>query len=264
MASKPWTKGVLITTGFLILLPVCLLAIWTFTGRWPWPGLLPKTYTLRTWQELLFGTASLGKLLQSSILLALVTAGVSTVVALMTARACVVYLGAAGRWIQWMGMMPLIIPGTVLTIGCHLVLLQLRLSDTWLGVLLVHVLTALPYSMAILTDLTARVGTKLEEQAQLLGASGFTAFYHGSLPSLMPGIFASMSMAFILSYSQYFSTLIVGGGRVQTLALVMVPYIQSGDRPLASVYAVAFTGSALLVFAILEGAAGLFRPKGGR
>ena len=32
------------------------------------------------------------------------------------------------------------------------------------------------------------------------------------------------------------------------LALVLVPYIQSGDRPLASVYAVVFVGSALLIF----------------
>ena len=44
---------------------------------------------------------------------------------------------------------------------------------------------------------------------------------------------------FTLSYSQYFTTLIVGGGRVKTLALVLVPYIQGGDRALASVYAAA-------------------------
>ena len=69
----------------------------------------------------------------------------------------------------------------------------------------------------------------------------------------MPGILSSMSMGFILSYSQYFTTLMVGGGRVKTIALVLVPYIQSGDRALSSVYAVAFVGSALLVFFLFEG-----------
>ena len=62
-----------------------------------------------------------------------------------------------------------------------------------------------------------------------------------------------MSMGFILSYSQYFTTLLVGGGRVKTIALVLVPYIQSGDRSLSSVYSTAFVGSALLVFFIFEG-----------
>ena len=61
-----------------------------------------------------------------------------------------------------------------------------------------------------------------------------------------------MSMGFILSYSQYFTTLMVGGGRVKTIALVLVPYIQSGDRSLSSVYSTAFVGSALLVFFILR------------
>jgi putative spermidine/putrescine transport system permease protein len=59
-------------------------------------------------------------------------------------------------------------------------------------------------------------------------------------------------MAYIISYSQYFTTLLAGGGRVKTLALVMVPYIQSGDRALSSVYAVTFVGSALIVFFIFE------------
>jgi len=40
---------------------------------------------------------------------------------------------------------------------------------------------------------------------------------------------------------------------VKTIALVLVPYIQSGDRALSSVYSVAFVGSALLVFFLFEG-----------
>ena len=73
-----------------------------------------------------------------------------------------------------------------------------------------------------------------------------------TLPALLPGILSSMSMGFILSYSQYFTTLMVGGGRVKTIALVLVPYIQSGDRALSSVYSVAFVASALLVFFLFE------------
>ncbi|MBQ3109040.1 MAG: ABC transporter permease, partial [Clostridia bacterium] len=73
-----------------------------------------------------------------------------------------------------------------------------------------------------------------------------------TIPQLLPGILSSMSMAFILSYSQYFTTLLAGGGRVRTLALVLVPYIQSGDRSLSAIYSVVFIGSALLVFFIFE------------
>ena len=40
--------------------------------------------------------------------------------------------------------------------------------------------------------------------------------------------------------------------KLVALALVLVPYIQSGDRALSSVYSVAFVGSALLVFFLFE------------
>ena len=39
---------------------------------------------------------------------------------------------------------------------------------------------------------------------------------------------------------------------MKTISLVLVPYIQSGDRALSSIYSAAFVGSALLVFFIFE------------
>ena len=126
------------------------------------------------------------------------------------------------------------------------------LSDTILGVILVHLIAAVPYCITIMADVTAAVGDRLEQQAMVLGATPVRSFFEVTLPSLLPGILSSVSMGFILSYSQYFTTLMVGGGRVKTIALVLVPYIQSGDRALSSLYSVTFVGSALLVFFLFE------------
>ena len=119
--------------------------------------------------------------------------------------------------------------------------------------ILVHLIAAVPYCITIMTDVTKAVGDRYEQQAMVLGATPIRSFFEVTLPSLLPGVLSSVSMGFILSYSQYFTTLMVGGGRVKTLALVLVPYIQSGDRALSSVYSVAFVGSALLVFFLFEG-----------
>ena len=72
---------------FSIFLPMALMLLWSVAGRWPWPGLLPETYSLRTIKELLTGSASLPRLLSSSILLALTVAVLGTAVGVMTARA---------------------------------------------------------------------------------------------------------------------------------------------------------------------------------
>lgn len=243
---------ILALTAACIVIPAALLAVWSFTARWPWPDLLPERYTPRTVSELLFGSAKLSRLLGSSIVLAAVVAVLGTAIAVLTARAEALYRFRGKELIRLASWLPLLIPGTVFAIGFHMVLLRLGLADTVAGVLLVHLVAALPYCITIMADVTRAVGFGLEEQAAVLGTGSFRAFFYAALPSLLPGVLSSMSMAFTLSYSQYFTTLIVGGGRVKTLALVLVPYIQGGDRALASVYAAAFTGSALAVFGIFE------------
>lgn len=264
MRKHLFLKLVLITTLFCIFLPMALMALWSVTGRWPWPGLLPETYTLRTIRELFFGSARLSELLKSSIALALTVAVLSTAVGIMTARATELFSFRGRELVRLASFLPLLVPGTVFAMGIQITFLRLGLSDTIGGVILVHLIAAVPYSITIMTDVTRAVGSRLEEQAMVLGADPFRAFFLVTFPSLLPGILSSMSMGFILSYSQYFTTLMIGGGRVKTIALVMVPYIQGGDRALASVYAAAFVASALLVFFVFEGMIHLLGKSAGK
>ena len=247
-----------------ILVPAFQLLLWSVTERWPWPGLLPESLTLRTVRELLFGSAKLPRLLLSSISLGLAVAFLGTVIGIFTARATELYSFRSKGLVSFGAFLPLLVPGTVFAMGIQITLIRLGLSDTVAGVVLVHLIAAVPYCITIMTDVTRAVGDKYEQQAMVLGAGPLRAFFLGTLPSLLPGILASMSMGFVLSYSQYFTTLMVGGGRVKTIALVLIPYIQSGDRALSSVYCVAFVGSALVVFHIFESLIGLWQKQEGK
>ena len=246
-------KTVLAVTLFCIFLPMAVVVLWSVTERWPWPLLLPESWSLRTVKELLFGSAKLPEILFSSITLALTVAVLGTTIGVLTARATELYTFPGRKLVHLTSFLPLLVPGTVFAMGIQITLIRLGLTDTISGVILIHLIVAVPYCITIMTDVTRAVGNRLEEQAMVLGAGPFQAFFLVTLPSLLPGILSSMSMGFILSYSQYFTTLMVGGGRVKTIALVLVPYIQSGDRALSSVYSVAFVGSALLVFFVFEG-----------
>ena len=252
MRSKKWPTVLLTLLGISILIPLVLLILWAFTARWPWPHLLPKKYSLRTIRELLFGHANLPKLLLSSFLLSSLVAILTTIISAMAARALLVYNIPAKKLITGFALLPLIIPSVVFTMGFQFIMLKMNWGDSIQAVVLSHILIALPYSFSVMRDISESVGTKLEEQAAVLSARPWRAFIDVTLPLLMPGVFSSLSLAFTMSYSQYFTTLIVGGGRVQTLSLILIPYIQSGDRSLASIYSLAFILSALLVFFLLE------------
>ena len=80
-------KPVLWITAACIILPAIVLLIWCFAARWPWPGILPESLSLRTVKELIFGSAKLPKLLLSSISLSFAVAAISTTIGIATARA---------------------------------------------------------------------------------------------------------------------------------------------------------------------------------
>ena len=84
------------------------------------------------------------------------------------------------------------------------------------------------------------MGKGLEEQARTLGASGPAALWHITLPQLLPALAAVTGLGFVISFGQYFLTLMLGGGRVRTFAMLVVPYIQGGDRQLSAAYSLAF------------------------
>ena len=252
MKKNIFLKLTLAMTLACIFLPLVLLAVWSVTERWPWPDLLPESLSLRTIRELFFGSASLPRLLGSSISLGLTVALLGTVIGILTARATELYDFPGKGLIRFGSLLPLLVPGTVFAMGIQITLIRLGLSDTLAGVILVHLTAAVPYCITIMTDVTRAAGRRLEEQAMVLGANPWRAFFETTLPQLLPGILSSVSMGFVISYSQYFTTLMVGGGRVKTIALVLVPYIQSGDRALSAVYSLAFVLSALAVFFLFE------------
>ena len=111
---------------------------------------------------------------------------------------------------------------------------------------------ALPYAVGIMCDVTRAAGRRMEEAAQMCGAGRLSTRVHATLPGIAPGIASSLLMCYILSFSQYFLTLLIGGGTVRTFALVLFPYLGGGDRTVAGAYGAVFIVVTLAVFLIFE------------
>lgn len=250
--SHSLLKFLLYITLFIILVPVLIVILWTFASRWPWPKLLPEVYSFRSIKEVLSPHANAFSTLFSSIFLSLTVAVLSAIVGTMTARALVLYDFVGKRVIDLLSIAPILVPGTVFAMGIHIVFIKMSLSDTLLGVIIVHLIYTLPYSINIMKDLTDSIGKEMELQAYVLGASPLKSFRFITLPLLIPGLMSSISMAYIISFSQYFITLLIGGGNVKTFSVLMVPFIAKGDRTLSSAYGLIFIVSTLLIFVLID------------
>ncbi len=234
----------------LLILPLTILIIWSFTNSWTWPSLFPSEFSLKGLQYLI--TADSIKSLITSLSISTIVVIITIIISLPAARAISLYEFRGKRFFELLIMSPIIIPTISVAMGIHIAFMKIGIANTIIGVVIINIVPCIPYAVRILTDVYDIVGNKLEVQAKVLGANKIDTFKYISLPLIMPGIVSASSMCFIISFGQYFLTYLIGSGAVVTYPMIMFPYIQSGDRTIASLYSLVFLVVSVIVLFILE------------
>ena len=228
-------------------LPFLVLIIWSFSTRWFYPQLWPAQWGLRAWQYV-FGTAGsqiVAGLIQS-MLVALVTAIISVLIGVPAGRVLGLYSFKGKDTISIILTLPVIVPPLCVAMGLQLWFLKLGLAETFGGVVLVHLTFCLPYSVFVMWGVFSNYNPDYEDQARSLGATSWKLITRVMLPLTFPGIIVAGLFSFLLSWSQYLSTLIIGGGRVTTLPILLFALMGSGDRPVAAAVSIVFVAPAFL------------------
>jgi putative spermidine/putrescine transport system permease protein len=230
-----------------VLLPFLSLILWSFSTRWFYPQVWPAQWGLRAWQYV-FGTAGsqiISGLIQS-MLVALATATISLLVGVPAGRALGLYNFKGKDAISIILMLPVIVPPLCVAMGLQLWFLKLGLTESFAGVVLVHLTFCLPYSVFVMWGVFSNYNPEYEDQARTLGATSWQLISRVVLPLTLPGIMVAGLFSFLLSWSQYLSTLIIGGGRVTTLPILLFALMGSGDRPVAAAVSIVFVAPAFL------------------
>ncbi|GMO31187.1 MAG: spermidine/putrescine ABC transporter permease PotC [Termitinemataceae bacterium] len=253
----------LVIAVFVITIPLLLLLIRGFTDRWAYPQLFPQELSLRGVRRLFKVNFHVGRIIVSSIALSCVIALLSAVIAAMTARAFCFYEFKGKRILRFFSILPILVPVTAFGMGSQLLFIRLHLNNTIFAVIISHLIIVLPFAIKIMEDVISAVGTKLEEQARVLGASAWQAFACTTLQMIAPGVLSAIAVSFLLSYTQYFITLLIGGGNVRTLSIIVMPIISGNDQTLSSIYSVVFIVSIMFVFIVFHIASGVISKKCG-
>ncbi len=255
------TAPVLLGLSLLLILPLFMIVIWAVTLSWPFPEILPQTLGLRGLREIFQpGSRALASL-WTSIRISLSVTVLALAITIPAGKALGIYDFPGKGFVKIFVLAPLIVSPVAMGMGIHGAFIRLGLTNRELGVILIHIVPVIPYGVRIFTNIFELVGDRMEEQSKVLGAGSLQTFIHVTLPTIMPGIVSAGSMMFIISFSQYFLTFLIGGGRVQTFPLLMVPYIQSGDRMMAASYSLVFILVALLALLAIERVLGLYYSR---
>lgn len=240
-------SGLTVAILVSVLLPFTPLLIWSVSEKWFFPSPFPQDLGLRAWMYI-FGTAGsqVTTGLFTSFSLGLTSTFISLLIGLPAGRALGLYAFPGKKIISLLLILPVIVPPLSVAMGLHLWFIRLGLAETFVGVVLIHLTFCLPYTIFVLWGVFSDYNPDFEEQARSLGASTVRTFLSVTLPMILPGLTVAALFAFLLSWSQYLSTLIIGGGQMLTLPVLLFSLMDSGDRPVASAVSIIFVLPAFL------------------
>ena len=199
-------------------LPFLPLALWSFANRWSNPDALPQSFGVDGLTAALRNGAA--EAFGRSLLLAIVVAAIATPLGAMAARAF-----ARGRvrnapLVTVILFSPVVLPPFAAVLGINIVLLRAWVPPA-VGVVLVLVAIAIPYTTFSMRVAYAAYDDGFDEEARTLGASSRTTLFRVHLPLIAPALARSAFLAFLVGWSDYLVTLIVGGGNIITLPLII-------------------------------------------
>ncbi|SMX35190.1 ABC transporter permease [Actibacterium lipolyticum] len=196
-----WLK--IYAIGYLLFLyaPIILLPIFAFNDAtiiaFPLKGFTTQ------WFSELATIPALHSAVLNSLLIAVTTAVVSTVLGVCAARAAARYQFPGKKGIMGAIMLPLVLPEIIVAVSLLVVLLQLGLSLGAWTVILGHVLICTPFSIAILNSAFQNLDMSMEEASYDLGETPWSTFRLITLPLVMPGIISSLLIGFTISLDEF-------------------------------------------------------------
>lgn len=232
--------------GFLIL-PLLPLAFWSVAQGWRFPALLPQAWSGRAWAHALDPASGVLASLALTALIALATTLIAALIGVPAGRALGFYRFRGKGIVLLLLLAPAVLPAIAIVFGLHGLFLRLGLTGTVTGVVLAHLIPVLPYMTLVMAAVFARLDPDLEAQARTLGATAFGAFRAVTLPAILPGLLTASLFAFLVSWSQYLLTLAIGGGRVQTLPLLLFSFTSAGRNDIAGAIALLYILPGVLV-----------------
>lgn len=105
----------------------------------------------------------------------------------------------------------------------------LGIIDTHFGLILAHMVVALPFIVWIMVPFFETLPRELEESASIDGSTRFNSFIKIIIPLSLPGIVTSAILSFIFSWNNFMLGIILSGRNTKTLPVAIYSFISYTD-----------------------------------
>jgi len=212
-----------------LYLPIVILVIYSFNASHlvaVWGGWSTR------WYAELAGDAPLLQAAFISLRIALLSAGVATVLGTLAAVALVRFGRFRGRLLfAAMIYAPLVMPEVITGLSMLLLFVAVSIDRGFWTVVIAHTTMAMCFVTVIVQSRLVDFDMSLEEAAMDLGASPLKTFVAITLPLILPAIAASFMLAFALSLDDLVIASFTTGPGATTLPIRIYSEVRLGVNP---------------------------------
>jgi spermidine/putrescine transport system permease protein len=235
--------------------PIALLIVFSFNendnvGIWTEPSF--------RWYQAMFGDDRVMGALRNSLVVALFSTVVSTVLGTMLAIALERYRFRGRGALDGIAYLPIIIPDVTMAVmllvfffqafGVLSDLFAVRLTTGLTTIALAHIAFSISFVAVVVRARLSQLDSSLEEAAADLYANRWQAFRRVTLPLIAPGVAGGALLALTLSLDDVVVTQFVSGAGSTTLPVYVFGLVRRGVTPLINaVSTVMLVASMILV-----------------
>lgn len=222
-------RAIIALVSLIILAPVALVFLYAFATKWfasHW--WFPQEFGVR-WFERLLG---LGNIINAMINSYMIAAIVTVLTLLITLPAAYVFgartrreTNAFTRIVETFSSVPLAFPTIAVGIGLLPVYSKIGLLSSLSGVIVAHMIMAIPYALRAMVGAFVMVPPEYEEAARNLGASRFYVLRRIYLPLIWPGVMAGGIFAFSWSLNEFVLVLLLGYPNIETIPVQIYQFV---------------------------------------
>lgn len=223
-----WSNLYLAIMILLMYFPLVMVVIFSFNE-----SRLSANFTgfSLKWYETLANDRDLKEALFNSILLGVLSCGISAVIGTLGAVGMARVKYKTKGMMEYLSTIPIMIPEIILGMVFLVFFSMLNLPFGMITLVIAHTTFCIPYIFMMVKARLVGIDKSLEEAARDLGAGPIRTFFDITMPLIAPAVLSGSLLAFAMSFDDVVISIFVNGPRLNTLPVKVYAQLKTGVTP---------------------------------
>ncbi len=223
-----FSKIVLFLTIIFLFLPLLVIIFYSFNES------KDSTFSAASfiwYQKLIFDSKPLWNSLLNSMIVAVSSAIVATILGTLASIGVSWYKFFGKSYIQTISFLPMVLPEVIMGLSLLIFFSAIKMSLGLVTIFIAHTTFCLPFVFLMVTARLDEFDYSIIEASHDLGANELQTLFKVIIPAIMPGIISGFMMSITMSLEDYVITYLVSGPGSTTLPLYVYSMIRFGVSP---------------------------------